>query len=940
MTLTTFSRTAAARLGLVGLICGGVGYVVLAALRAPAAVAESGPAAPWVERGFEAFRGGTFEDAGADLYVSAAGVVQRIHQYDLDASGSVDLLFVNTHDTNERADTYVYWGSKNGFDRNRRLSLEGDGVHSARIADLNADGRQDLVLGSYYNGDTYNLESHVYFGNGSGLDVERRLNLPTAAAKDVVVADFDRNGDPDLFFAVPWRDEHFEAVDIGGLLYRRASGRFTLEPKPSVICRGSVAAYAEDLNGDGYVDLVLANERADRNPETDSFVYWNGPDGFSAARRTNLPVTGAAGIAVGDVSGDRLPDIAFASAGKSTPVFLNAAGAFSPSRVTHLPQASTAVAFGDVDRDGDLDVVLTLGDQVTAYLTANGAIGTRPAWSLPASDAAGITIDDLNRDGFPELVVSNQSAGLLYDTDSFVYWGGPEGYAAARRTALPTHGAIRTVAGDLNGDGISDLVVVNTKENHVETAPLDSYIYLGDDKGRFSPDRRVGLQAVGANDATTPDLNGDGYPEVILVSDGLRQKDRVDGVPLYWNGPGGFTKKPFVFPLLGARGSAVADLNHDGYLDILLSNPFTKSLPEYPTHSSYIFWGGPDGYDPKRFHTFATPHAYRSYLADFDNDGNLDLVAGLMYLSRVSVYWGNAQGKFSEDVRTDLPTFLCNTVNAADLDGDGYIDILAGSKGSRENAEEPAFVYWGGPAKDRVTRAGVFALDRRTELPTSAGSRSCIGDFNRDGRLDVCITNYLGNKTRRFPTYVYWGDGRRFAGLQRMEIPFEAGSGAISADMNRDGWPDLAIVSHKSGSNHNTVSKVFWGHERGLLHLPTTDLPTVGAHQLQGRNIGHAATRGPGVAYVSAPRAYRGSPLTLSRQGATPGRTALTFQVRTSPTREGLDAQPWSSPLEGESVNLTPLGLASLGWIQYRADFISPDGGQSPSLREVRVTFR
>lgn len=942
MNFMTLGRRGVGALGLTALIGGGFGILVVASLRPPNPHGpEAGPTTPWVDRGFEAFRRGTFEDAGSDLYVSAAGVLRRIHQYDLDASGSIDLLFVNTHDTNDRADTYVYWGSTEGFRPDRRLSLDGDGVHGARIADVDTDGHQDLVLASYYNGDGYNLESHVYFGTGSGLDVNGRLNLPARAAKDVAVADFDRNGDLDVFFAVPWRDEHYEAVDIGGLLYRgAATRRFALEKTPSVICRGSVAAHAEDLNGDGYPDLILANARENRNADTHSFIYWNGPQGFSAARRTELPVTGANGIAVGDVNGDRLPDVAFASAGKTTPIFLNAAGAFARERVMHLPQAATAVALADLDRDGDVDAVLTRGNDVTAYLSAQGTLGTRAAWTLPASDAAGITVHDLNADGFPELVVSNQSAGLLYDAESYVYWGAPTGYAVARRTALPTLGAIRSVAGDLNGDGIADLVFVNTKANHIEDAPIDSYIYTGDDKGHFSRDRRIGLTSVQANDATTADLNGDGYPEVLLVGDGRRQGKEVEGSLLYWNGPGGFAKKPFSFPLLGGRGSAVADLNRDGYLDVVLSNPFTKSMPEYPEHHTFVFWGGADGYDPKRFHAFATPHAYRFYLADFDRDGYLDMAAGENYLSRLSVYWGNAQGKFSADARMELPTNLCNTVNAADLDGDGYIDILAGSKGSRENAEEPAFVYWGGPAQNRDTRAGVFSVDRRTPLPTSAGSRSCISDFNKDGKLDVCLTNYLGNKTRRFPTYIYWGDGRRFAALTRTEIPFEAGSGSISADMNRDGWPDLAIVSHKNGSDHNTISKVYWGHERGLLHLPTTDLPTVGAHQPQGRNIGHAATRGPGVAYVSAPRAYAGSPRALSWIGTTPHRTALAFQVRTSATREGLDAQPWSQRLDGRAADLTPLALAPRGWMQYRVDFVSPDGGQTPTLSEVRVTFQ
>jgi hypothetical protein len=463
-------------------------------------------------------------------------------------------------------------------------------------------------------------------------------------------------------------------------------------------CAGAASgAHAEDLNQDGYVDLILANYRQVRNLRTTSFIYWNGPEGMSPNRRTELPTEGATGIAVGDINGDGLPDIAFAcSSGGATPIFLHGPEGFSGDRLIRLPQASAGVALADVDNDGDLDVILAFESQVTLYLSDGRALGAQPAASLPASDAGGVTASDPNGDGFPELIVSNKSQRALHSCDSYVYWGSKTGYSIERRTDLPTHAPNRSIVGDLNGDGYQDIVFPNTATGHVAGSPIDSYIYLGDANGEFAPHRRIQLAAVQATDAVSADLNEDGFPEVILASNGVRRGGAIEGSPLYWNSPTGFRKEPFNFPVLGARGTGAADFNRDGYLDVVLTNPFRSSEPEYPSHSTFIFWGGPQGYDLDNHHVFSTPHGYRFYLADFDKDGCLDLAIGEMYLSRVSVYWGNAEGKFSAETRMELPTFLCNTVNAADLDGDGYIDLLAGSKGSRENAEEPAFVYWGG----------------------------------------------------------------------------------------------------------------------------------------------------------------------------------------------------------------------------------------------------
>jgi hypothetical protein len=61
-----------------------------------------------VTEGFEAFRAGTFGNAGHNLYASRAGVLQRIHQYDLDQDGYVDLVFSNSHDYWETAPALLY----------------------------------------------------------------------------------------------------------------------------------------------------------------------------------------------------------------------------------------------------------------------------------------------------------------------------------------------------------------------------------------------------------------------------------------------------------------------------------------------------------------------------------------------------------------------------------------------------------------------------------------------------------------------------------------------------------------------------------------------------------------------------------------------------------------------------------------------------------------
>ena len=62
----------------------------------------------WTTMGFDGFSKGTFGNAGQNLYVSRAGTLQRIHQFDLNRNGYFDLVFCNDHDNGESAPSYVY----------------------------------------------------------------------------------------------------------------------------------------------------------------------------------------------------------------------------------------------------------------------------------------------------------------------------------------------------------------------------------------------------------------------------------------------------------------------------------------------------------------------------------------------------------------------------------------------------------------------------------------------------------------------------------------------------------------------------------------------------------------------------------------------------------------------------------------------------------------
>jgi len=119
----------------------------------------------WTTRGFESFRFGIFGNAGQNLYVSKAGVLQRIHQFDLNRDGYLDLVFCNDHPHREQAPVFIYTDPLNNLDR---LEVPSDGSRAGVLADLNGDGYEDLVLGMFQNGERFDLNALIYYGSVNG----------------------------------------------------------------------------------------------------------------------------------------------------------------------------------------------------------------------------------------------------------------------------------------------------------------------------------------------------------------------------------------------------------------------------------------------------------------------------------------------------------------------------------------------------------------------------------------------------------------------------------------------------------------------------------------------------------------------------------------------------------------------------------------------------
>src|SRR5580658_3763965 len=526
------------------------------------------------------------------------------------------------------------------------------------IGDFNHDGFPDIAVGGFLSG------VGVYLNNGDGT-----FSGPATFASDettfgLATADVDGDGNLDLI------GQGFVLLGLGNGLFEEPAPLAQVSARPAGRVRAGTAPKATsvigspvavaDLNGDGIVDVVDAPDQG--GP---AFVYLgNGNGTFRQVRKAGCSGMNGAAVAIADFNNDGIPDLAFTlSDGQVAMCLGNGDGTFKNATLfssgSNLPGQSI-IAY-DLNGDGNMDIAvvdLNRGGEfslplasVMGVLYGKGDGTFKPAVDYEMIFPFGIAEGDVNGDGIPDLVV----AGDLM----FVFLGTPKsGFQAAPEYNSGVTAPEAFASGDFNGDGKLDLAVTGSQSNNVS-------ILLGDGKGGFKP---------GATFATGPtpigvvsgDFNGDGKLDLAVVNQGL---DNVS--ILLGNGDGQFgTAANF-----GAGQSPVyivaGDFNGDGKLDLAVTNSAGNNVS--------ILLGKGDG-------TFGTPTNFATGIepefiavGDLNGDGKLDLaianVAQGFGGGSVSVLFGKGDGTFRPAVTLSTNALEAAGIAIADFNGDSIPDI-------------------------------------------------------------------------------------------------------------------------------------------------------------------------------------------------------------------------------------------------------------------------
>ena len=608
----------------------------------------------------------------------------------------------------------------------------------AAIADFNEDGHQDVAAANQTNGFV------VALGDGDGTFsapvtyIAASVHLG-ALSWPVVVADFDEDNNLDVVLGF------YSIGDNVGMAFFPGNGDGTFDP-PTVFSSGDIFDIAVgDFDENTDLDLLANNV-------TPMVRLGTGTGMFVDAG--SFPV-GADPLhyLVFDFDGDTHLDFATANNGSdNVSVRLgNGDGTFNPETTYSVGPEPWFLEIGDVDSDGNEDLLVSHArNAYVSLLTGNGDGTFDAEVQVPTVyPPFPMVLSDLDDDGYLDLVYGTASAMIVQRGLGDGTFEGPDP-ALVVSSGAPD--VVATAFGNMNGDGLQDVVLVR------DEGTVGVTVRLAGGDGSFNVSASPTMAST-PNDVAIADVNNDTDSDVIVTT----LPGRV--VVFLGNGDGTLGPSTAVSQEVDALTTGLFDSDANVDLAVITAPP----NPEV-----HILLGNGDAtFSPGGFFGVGSGPT-KIETGDFNEDTETDLVVLDAGSDELSILLGNGDGTFQPEVRYGTgQLFVSANVIVVDVDDDGHQDLVVSY-----------------PADKVLYGVGDGTFAAATDVNAFFSFRTfAIKDVNGDGRPDqLAGSRALELKLRQGDGSL--GDSQYFAGEGYFDILVE--------DTNGDGRNDV-IQTHGSG---------------------------------------------------------------------------------------------------------------------------------------------
>jgi hypothetical protein len=637
-----------------------------------------------------------------DAGLSASQTLERLLSGDLNGDGLDDLLL--TIASYNSKDVVSLLSNGDGTFRKvpaRSFNIDINDPSCYLLADPNTDGILDFVVGMYNPRGVILLNG---VGDGTFEDPVV-LPYPTQFAKPVALAKADLDGDGYQDLAV---GNNYDGEPIL-LMFGDGMGHF---PRTRLFPLNFNAR----LTGDG-----IGTGDFDGDSITDLFTYgWvvfgNGGGTFGSYTRVY-----SSAVNLGDVNGDGFQDLGRLSNDGTVDVLLGSpARDFIVKSSLSIGSANypTAMSSADLDRDGNLDLVVVnseSGDVTSLLGHGNGTFGSLRQFPFSAFPSA-LLADDFDQDGHQDVLVGVTAANDV----SLLRGNGQGGLETSISFPLGTNpmsgGFLAMASGDLNHDNRPDVIVAASYTHQVS-------ILLGAAAGTFTPavTQSVGLAPMWVG---ISDFNNDYQPDALIGDPGTGQFFLLTG-------PGDGRLSPFSgFAIETSPVTAqIADFNRDRTPDVAVGKGDDLWIYYGNGHGALAYPGHRLPVYPERDYGDSNYFVVGNFNGDLWQD--IAFIDSLFYdyrwHGRLSVLLGQAGGEWSAP--TEMP--VCprpSDILAVDLNGDHSTDLAFTCR----ETNNVSIMLGNGD--------GSFRQELRFQ--SGPAERLAAADFDEDGRQDLLV---MGN---------------------------------------------------------------------------------------------------------------------------------------------------------------------------------------------------